>query len=74
MCIRDRTWSKRAVELNPTWSNYNTLAHIYYASDSQNEALATQKIAIELAKKNAASEQNLLFLIKAYEKMKSKTL
>jgi hypothetical protein len=68
------TWSKRAIELDPNWSNYNTLAYVYYAMDIQNEALATQKIAIDLAKKNAASGQDLLSLTKAYEKMKSKTL
>jgi tetratricopeptide (TPR) repeat protein len=72
--VKAMTWSKRAIELDPKWPNYNTLAHIYDAMDLPNEALATQKIAIDLARKNSASEQNLLFLTKAYDKMKNKTL
>lgn len=67
-------WSKRAVELNPIWPNYDTLAHIYYAMGIYNEALATQKIAVDLAKKENNSADVLPRLTKAYEQIKNRTL
>lgn len=66
-------WSKRAIELNPMWGYYDTLAHVYYAMGIHNEAVATQKIAMDLAKKESNPEY-LTRVTKEYEKMKTKTL
>ena len=67
-------WSKRAIELDPSWPNYDTLAHIYYAMGIHNEAIATQKIAVDLAKKQNNNGESVVRLSKAYDKMKDKTL
>lgn len=67
-------WCKRAIELDPKWGYYDTLAHIYYAMGIHNEALATQKIAIDLAKKEANNTEYVFRTKEAYDKMKSKTL
>ena len=67
-------WSKRAIELDPSWPNYDTLAHIYYAMGIHNEAIATQKIAVDLAKKQNNNSESVARLSKAYDKMKDKTL
>lgn len=66
-------WSKRAIELNPMWGYYDTLAHVYYAMGIHSEAVATQKIAMDLAKKESNPEY-LARTSKEYEKMKNKTL
>lgn len=66
-------WSKRALELNPMWGYYDTLAHVYYAMGIHNEALATQKIAVDLAKKESNPEY-FMRATQEYEKMKSKSL
>lgn len=68
------TWSKRAIELDSSWPNYNTLAYIYYALGFYKEALATQQLAIDFAKKQKTDAQSLAFLAQHYEKMKNKTL
>ncbi|TKC08113.1 hypothetical protein FA048_13210 [Pedobacter polaris] len=67
-------WSKRAIELDPKSSYYDTLAHIYYAMGIYNEALVTQKIAMDLAKKENVNADYVLRAGQAYEKMKNKTL
>lgn len=66
-------WSKRAIELNPTWGFYDTLAHLYYAMGIYNEALATQKTASDMAKAENQTE-GFLRSQEAYEKMKNRTL
>ncbi|MGF1922661.1 MAG: hypothetical protein ACQUHE_00670 [Bacteroidia bacterium] len=66
-------WSKRAVELNPMWGYYDTLAHVYYAMGIYSEALATQKIAMDLAKKEGNPDY-FTRASKAYDKMKNKSL
>ena len=66
-------WSKRAIELNPTWGFYDTLAHLYYAMGIYNEALATQKIASDKAKEQNQTE-GFLRSKKEYEKMKKRSL
>jgi hypothetical protein len=66
-------WSKRAVDLSSQPSYYDTLAHIYYAMGIHAEALATQKIAMDLAKRNK-DLASLSQMTEAYEKMKAKTL
>ncbi|KQC00360.1 hypothetical protein [Pedobacter sp. Hv1] len=66
-------WSKRAIELSPTWGFYDTLAHLYYAMGIYNEALATQKIASDMAKAGNQAE-GFLRSQQAYEKMKNRTL
>ncbi len=66
-------WSKRSIELNPMWGYYDTLAHVYYAMGIHSEAVATQKIAVDLAKKESNPEY-FERTSKEYEKMKSKTL
>jgi tetratricopeptide (TPR) repeat protein len=67
-------WSKRAIELDPKSSYYDTLAHIYYAMGIHSEALVTQKLAMDLAKKENVNADYLIRATEAYEKMKSKTL
>ncbi len=67
-------WSKRAIELDPSWPNYDTLAHIYYAMGIHSEALNTQKTAIDLAKKEANNTEYVSRTTEAYQKMKNKTL
>ncbi len=66
-------WSKRSIELNPMWGYYDTLAHVYYAMGIHSEAVATQKIAVDLAKKESNPEY-FERTSREYEKMKSKTL
>lgn len=66
-------WSKRAIELNPIWGYYDTLAHVYYAMGIHSEAIATQKIAVDLAKKESNPEY-FERTNKEYEKMKNKSL
>lgn len=66
-------WSKRAIELNPLWGYYDTLAHVYYAMGIHSEAIATQKIAVDLAK-NEKNPEYFTRTNQAYEKMKSKVL
>jgi tetratricopeptide (TPR) repeat protein len=66
-------WSKRAIELNPIWNYYDTLAHIYYAMGIHSEALATQKLAVDLAKKETNPEY-FTRTNQEYEKMKNKSL
>lgn len=66
-------WAKRAIELQPDWPFYDTLSHIYYAMNMHSEALATQKIAVELVKKQPIKD-NITRITETYEKMKSKTL
>ncbi|RYG20554.1 MAG: hypothetical protein EOO07_04650 [Chitinophagaceae bacterium] len=66
-------WSKRAIELNPIWTYYDTLAHIYYAMGIYNEAMATQKVAMELAKKENNREYYTRTSLE-YDKMKNKSL
>ncbi|WP_316773024.1 hypothetical protein [Pedobacter frigiditerrae] len=67
-------WSKRAIELDPKSGFYDTLAHIYYAMGIHNEALATQKLAMDLAKKENVNADYVVRVADAYEKMKNKTL
>ncbi|MES2652762.1 MAG: hypothetical protein V4663_13555 [Bacteroidota bacterium] len=66
-------WSKRAVELNPMWGYYDTLAHVYYAMGIHSEALAIQKTAMDLAKEEN-NQEYYTRASKEYEKMKSKSL
>jgi tetratricopeptide (TPR) repeat protein len=66
-------WSKRAVELSPQAGFYDTLAHIYYAMGIHVEALATQKIAVDLVK-NSKDSASIAQMTAAYEKMKARTL
>ncbi len=66
-------WSKRSIELDPKWVYFDTLAHIYYAMEIHSEALATQKIAMNLAKKESNPEY-LIRTTREHEKMKNKTL
>lgn len=67
-------WSKRAIELEPKSGYYDTLAHIYYAMGIYNEALTTQKTAIDLAKNEKTNNDYLIRISEAYQKMKNKTL
>lgn len=64
-------WSRRSIELNPSPSNYYTLAHILYNLNYQAEAVKTQEEAISIAK---LKKINTKGFEDALKKMKNKTL
>jgi tetratricopeptide (TPR) repeat protein len=66
-------WSKRSIELEPKSEYYDTLAHIYYAMKIYNEANATQKTAVEIARTTKQIQKAEQY-IKELKKMEAKQL
>ena len=64
-------WSRRSIELNPISGYYDTLAHILYRIGYFEEAIKTQEIAIEKAKREQISTTNFELELK---KIKARTL
>ncbi|RZL41088.1 MAG: hypothetical protein EOO93_30310 [Pedobacter sp.] len=64
-------WSKRAIEVNPFGSYYDTLAHLQYKAGKHAEALENQQIAIKLIKKDKI---NTAYFESELKKMIDKTL
>ncbi|MBB2144034.1 hypothetical protein GM921_00925 [Pedobacter sp. LMG 31464] len=65
------TWSTRSIELNPSASYYDTLAHLFYQLRYFEQAVKTQQTAINQAKIEGRSYENLQEELK---KMKAKSL
>lgn len=64
-------WSKRAIEVNPFGSYYDTLAHLQYKAGKYVEAVENQQTAIKLIKKDKV---NTAYFELELKKMKDKTL
>lgn len=67
-------WSKRAIELYPYYGNYSTLAHLLYRLNLFEEAKSTQDKALELALKNKAGSNWIVYLKTEQRKIKEHTL
>lgn len=66
-------WSKRSIELDPLFSNYDTLAHLQYRDGLYDDAVNNQQKAVELVKRTN-SEMNIKRMMEELNKMKKRAL
>jgi hypothetical protein len=69
--FRAVAWSKRSIELNPTFSSYDTLAHLLYRLGFFDEALSAQNKAVSLAEAKKVEDKELYKLKTEAEKIKT---
>lgn len=67
-------WSKRAIELYPSYHNYDTLAHLLYRLGLFEEAIYTQDMAVKLAVKSKAFTNEIKHLKTEQHKIKKHLL
>jgi hypothetical protein len=67
-------WCRKAIELRPVSSYYDTMAHIMYRLNFYDEALLNQQKSVEMAMNEPMSESHLKHLKAELDKMKEHTL
>ncbi len=70
MLLKAEEWSKRSVELNPGYFNYDTYAAVLVKLGKKTEALAAAEMAIELAKKSGDDYKETSLMLEKIKALK----